>query len=222
MASKVLGYLGLDHYENIFYMARILHQLGKKVLLVDHSESKSLQISIPLPKNLLYDKSVISYRGIDFTSQSMDEEGVSKYDFVMISYGFQPPNDDVNLCHHLKIVTDLHLHNSYRIQELFTNYYQSRNIKNSLLIRGIIDCKITPTMVANHIAQQIPFESVTTLYQDLLDEKNALLCQYDLTFKFTKITNQLKINIMNEIILYYPELGKQVLKRAYKKSRRGD
>jgi len=222
MANKVVGYLGLDNYENIFYLARILYHLDKKVLLVEHSESLSLQLSVPIPKNLDCEKTVITYRGIDFTSQIVNDQMLAEYDAVIISYGFGQRFEDLGLCSNIIVVTDLHSHNTYRIQRLFSAYFSTIEVEISLHIKDIVDCKITPETITKNTTQTVPFDHISILYHDTQDLKNALLCQYNSIFKFTKVTKQLKNYLWNEIIDWYPEIESKVIKKAYTKARRGD
>ena len=67
MGNNTVAYVGLDNFDIILYISRVLMKLGKKVLLVDHSETMAIKYCIPQPKGLNCQRDIITYQGIDFT-----------------------------------------------------------------------------------------------------------------------------------------------------------
>ena len=46
---NVVGFYGIDNYEIILYLTRVLSNAAKKVLIADYSDSNALMSCIPIP-----------------------------------------------------------------------------------------------------------------------------------------------------------------------------
>ena len=46
MGSKIIGFVGIEKYEIMHYLSRVLRQLGQTVLLTDQSTERALACSV--------------------------------------------------------------------------------------------------------------------------------------------------------------------------------
>ena len=119
MENKILGFFGVDKYDIILYLSRILYTLNKKILLLDCSENRALTYSIPMPNQILCEERdcyIVNYRGIDcasnsFISQELMEKYKQEYDVILMDFGFQENHELVENCTHIVLVLDQKLHN---------------------------------------------------------------------------------------------------------------
>ena len=71
MASNIVAYIGIDNFDNIIYLSRILTNLEKKVLIIDQTEALTLKYSIPQPIGVDSNLNIITYRHMDFTTMTL-------------------------------------------------------------------------------------------------------------------------------------------------------
>lgn len=224
---SVVGFLGIDKYEYIIYLSRVLYHQGKKVLLVDCSETGALTAAIPFPKNI--SNSMIEYCGVFF----MDRRGMKNnasflhkdmeqqdkvFDYVLIDYGFYTDAKSIDHCNHIVCVTDPLAHNIGRLASL----EHLKEINTSLIIKNYVNSKITP----NYIIRELGFEKhrinhTYVVYLDEVDAEAAVHCQYDGSLRFTKLTLQTKYVIKGLTKELLPEVNKKEIYKAYNKAKRG-
>ncbi|MDF2544368.1 MAG: hypothetical protein K0S47_4086 [Herbinix sp.] len=222
MDNKRIGYFGVDHYDIVIYMARVLYHMGKSILMVDHSDTKALSHCIPIPKGLDPTKNLITSRGIDFTMNKRLDDLSPNYDVTLISYGFQSTSlNDTNLLDKQIIITDLQLHHIEQIDEAMTSNRIQQDIKTTLLIKDVIDCMLTPERIEDMITKKGSIDHCYILYQDTLDLKSAILCQSNHATQVLRISRLLKRFIFDEIMNSYPDTKQKKLKEAYHEARRG-
>lgn len=222
MANNVVAYAGVDNFDNIFYLSRILLKLDKKVLIVDHSESGSLIHSIPKPKGVNVDETIISYRQMDFTTMMIHRELVADYDDVFIYYGFNKPLKDLIICNRMVWVTDLYRYH-YEDSECFP-YYEDAISKpmRYLLVKDAVELKITPEMIAERMEISYPAQNISVLYINEKDYYNSLICHYNGDYRFTDISKQRRKYLLKEIKSLYPQLKDKLHRDAYRRARKGD
>jgi hypothetical protein len=225
--KKIVGFIGMDKYEYILYLSRILYHLKKNVLLVDCSETGALTASIPIPKGAT--DTVIETRGIMFLDGRSSFENHSfcweeapinekEYDYVLIDYGYNTNADGLRNCDQLVIVTDQLAHNLGRLS--IPDFLKDK--EKTLIIKHVVSCKITPEYIAKELDFDHPFtKKVYVVYEDELDRECKIKCQYEGVFRFIKISMQLKSVIKGLTIELLPKLTKKELKVAYKKAERG-
>lgn len=222
MANNVVAYAGVDNFDNILYLSRILIKLDKRVLIVDHSERGSLIHSIPKPKGVNADKTIISYRQMDFTTMMIPRDLLADYDDVFIYYGFNKPLKDLIICNRMVWVTDLYRYH-YEDSEYFP-YYEDAigNSMRYLLVKDAVELKITPEMIAERMELCCPVQNISILYIDERDYYNSLICHYNGDYRFTDISKQRRKYLLKEIKSLYPQLKDKHYKVAYRKARKGD
>lgn len=217
MENNIIAYVGIDNSDNILYLSRILSKLDKKILIVDHSDTKAITYSIPQLDGIDMKLDTVTYRKVDFTQMDLSERIVKKYDIVLIDYGFSPRRKELGYCNRIVYVTDLYLHNT---NKLYCMEDYDISIK-SLLIRNLLGIKISPESVAIQIEKNIPVENITLLSFNENDLVNSIINQYNQSFRFTNISRQLKSYLIREISSLYPEILKKDIVKAYQKARKG-
>lgn len=224
---SVMGFLGMDKYEYIMYLSRVLYHLGKKVLMVDCSESGALASCMLYPESIKNE--IIEYRGVMFldsrNSMDMDpyrelenESHSNEYDYILIDYGFHVNGNGLKSCDHLVYVMDQQAHNIRRL----SNLIHLKDIKSNLIIKNVINSSIT----AKYIISEMNLEHLSTkqtyvVYEDELDANCRMNCQYDGVFRFVKISSQSKNVIKGLVVELLPKIMRRELKEAYKKAERG-
>lgn len=220
MAINIVGYTGIDTFDIILYLSRILLKLDRRILLIDHSETQALESSIPEFEGLNTEKGIVSFRHVDFTRMTINERIAGDYDDILIAYGFHEPAADKALLTHVIYATDLYEYNQERINEM--RYYDTPDTVKQLLIRDVVNVKITPEIIARRINKNIRKENIKILYLEEEDLFARLICNYNKTPRFVKLSGPLKAYLMQEAGILYPEAKRGQIRKAYYKARKGD
>lgn len=112
---KVIGLVGIDKYDIIHYLAKVLHNLGQKVLVIDGSSRKAVTATLPAQG------AVFDFGGVDFVSgldKAKANVRLSNYDFVIIDFGFQMGNKLILKCDEIWLITDEQKHNIVNLQNV--------------------------------------------------------------------------------------------------------
>lgn len=216
MANNVVAFVGIECFDNIQYMARILSNLGKKVLVIDYSETEALTWSVPQINFIDIKKDIINYRHVDYTNQKITDDMLKVYDDVIVAFGFNIIDEVIYSCNKINYVTDLYINNIEKLNRI--NDYNTE--KKYLLIRNVLGIKISPESVALQIEKNIPSENTTILPFSENDLSNGLINQYNQTICFTNISRPYKELLYKQIQILYPDITKDKLKVAYKKARK--
>lgn len=219
MANNVVAYVGCDCFDIILYLSSILQKLGKRVLIIDYSESGSLRYSIPSPKGLEVSRDIITYRKVDYTSKEFNIAEAGEYDDILIAFGFKAP-PDVSACNHIVYVSDLFTFNQERLAEFCRGVIASENTGKSLLIRNVVYNRMSG-IISEGLAEQ--FDNIVRSYHyyDERDYENSLNCNLNGTVRFSGISKCLRTYLKCEIISLYPNIGKKTLCKAVKKAEKG-
>ena len=220
METKKIIYIGTDNYDHIIYLSRILHKLGKNVLIFDYLDTKSLQATIPVIDGIDILTQVATYRRVDYTAMQPSKELFDKYDVVLASCSQIKNENDLDLFDQVIFVTDLYLHSLNNLNSM-EKMFKNREIEKYLLVKDIVDMKITPYAVSKQINIDIPEENMFQLYFEYNDYVSKIKMQYDNIPSFTKISKSLKRYLIDEVAGLYPEINKKAIKKAYNKAKRG-
>lgn len=218
MADKIIAFVGVDKYELILYLSRILYHLNKKVLLVDFSENEALLQSVTIPETLKEDPGYIDYRGIDFIQGQYFQWRMTKdYNFILIDMGFHNDNEIIKYCNKVIYVTDLQLHNLKRIKNP-----DSFDINNQyLIIKDVFECKIKPDFVLEQIDLNVYEHHVFILFQDSVDFKVKVLSQYDHSFTFGNLSKPIQCFLKDMTMVLVEGITEKQINTAYHKAERG-
>lgn len=219
MAKNIVAYIGVNSFDIILYLSRILVALDHRVLLVDNSDTRELACSFPQIKGVDSDCNCITYQSVDFTTQAVTMELSDQYDDILIDFGFHQANMDISLLTRVIYVVDMFDSNIRRI----TAVDNFRGVADrTLLIRDIIDSGISIDQIIVSVNVNIPRCNISLLPRDDGDYYNSFLCQLTKAPHFTYISRRMKEYLFREIKNLYSELSDRQLKFVYHKARRGE
>lgn len=218
--TNVLGFLGVENYEIILYLSRILDRLGRKILLVDYSDFGDLAACIPVPAGIDVETETSTYFGVDFTRRFLNQEIIENYDDVLINFGFNHIEEMLKYCTRIVYATDQFKNNVDRLAAIPETEF-TRQLPKSLLIKDAVICKIDKEYIISRLKKSIQMEEVFIFDQDAVDKRYKLLAQYDTLFVFRKVTAEIKNYLKDMIRKMYPEIEEKRLKAAYKSAERG-
>lgn len=215
--NKIIGFIGIDAYDILLYLARICCNHNEKVLLVDNSLSKSLMLCIPNLEELEPSIDYIDYLGVDFTTIAAKSINSCKYDKVFIFYGLHNMNIDYSICNHFILVSDAQLHTLLSIKELELDSSKVMHIIMKDIYEVIIpDNKVLKTL---NLSGEI---KIYTHYLDGWDLKYRGICQEQNLTSFQKISRYLKEYLYEISKLLYPEQSMKDLNNVIKKASKGN
>jgi hypothetical protein len=220
MAINIVAYAGVENFDNILYLSRILHKLEKKVLIVDHSETKALYFSVPQPQGVSCETAIITYRKVDFTSMVITPEIADSYDDILISYGFLEPEKDFDLCNRLIWVTDLYCYH-YERKPAFSCTDVIHINQRFLLIKDVVETKFTPEMLIDHLEIKFLSENISISHLDEKDHLNGLVCHQNKEIQFRNISKLRSRYLIDEAGRLHPEINMKQRKAAYRKAWKG-
>jgi hypothetical protein len=220
MANNVVAYVGIENFDYILYTARILTKAGKKVLLIDHSESMLLKYSFPQPEGIHCDDNLITYRGVDFTTISANLDLINLYDDILIFYGFNASCFDMVYCNRIICVTDLFRYHHEKIVASLSESFFLKHGRLELLVRDYLDIKSTLATIINQL--NITSDNITKLYRDDCDYENSLNCHFSRNIHFNRISKSLKLYLIREVEKLHPDMEKKQLRKAYRQAGKGD
>jgi hypothetical protein len=220
MANNVLGFIGIENFEIILYLSRILSKLERKVLLIDYSNDRDLASCIPIPTGMAAEDDVITHFGIDFTRKGLDQdqELINEYDDILINFGFNCVTAE-KYCTRLIFTVNQMLHNIIRLATLTADSAGSAD--RSLMIKDVVDSKISPEYIMECMKIDISKDNICVLYFDEIDMKYKILSQHNALFQFRKITKGTKDYLLETVRKLCPDVPEKVLKEAYKMAERG-
>lgn len=216
MANNVIGYIGIENFEMMLYLARILNKLKQKVLLIDLTADQDLASCIPVPIGLDPSDDVISYYGVDFTKAAPSSDMLNEYDVVLISFGFNI-SAEIKYCNRIVYAVNQMLHNINRVAALAPISAYEKH----LIIKDMVSSKITPEYIADCLKLEIKPENIITLDFDEVDMKYKILAQHDSLFTFSRITNKAKRYLITTVRELNPEVTEKELREAYRLAERG-
>ncbi len=207
-------YVGVEVFDILIYLGQILSKLGRKVLVIDHSETKLLSSSIPSPIDISCTENLVHYHNIDFTCLPLNKEMKEKYEDILIASGFNEAYKDISKSTRLVYVTDLYRHNSWRLGSLGYGNILGKYTQRELLIKSRNDVTIEPLVIAKIIDQNILKEDTSILFNEDKDERKRLIGHHNMSFYLRGISKNMRIYLRNEVGKYVPNIEKQDLKKA--------
>ena len=221
---KIIGFIGIDKYEYILYLSRLLYQLNKKTLLLDCSLSKALTACVPAPAGLSNKR--IEYRGVMFQDIKSSSDGITaakdmggdEFDCILIDYDDEVKILEDNQLDILVYVTDQQMHNIRHLAELKVK----KTAVKILVIKNYIQHRTSPSFIIQQL--KLSTEDLKNTYvisQDEVDDKSKLSCQSDYVFKFNKVSHQTKNFIKGIAAELYPDITKRALNKGLKRAGRG-
>jgi hypothetical protein len=214
--NRIIGFIGIDTYDIILYLARICCNYNEKVLLVDNSLSKSLFLCIPNLAELNSNIGYIDYLGVDFTTIAAENINSCEYDKVFIYYGLHNTNSDYSICNNYILVSDIQLHTLLAINEIEIDSSKVINI----IMKDVYEVMIPDNKVLAllNLTGEV---KIYTHYLDAWDIKYRVVCQEQNLTSFHKISNYLKEYLFETSKVLYPEQSRKELNNIIKKALKG-
>lgn len=219
MANNIVAYVGLANFEIILYLSRILQRLGRKVLVVDNSETMALTYSVPQIAGMNTYESVISNRRVDFTNMPVSETLALSYDDILVDCGRSIPKTSPEMFTRIVYVTDMFEYNIRQIAHI--NHYDDCTCGKELLVKDYVNAKITPEMIAERLNKGIPADKISYIYRDDYDYENCLNSHINHIFTL-KLTRMLRDYLLEQIRYMCPSFTMKDIKAAYAKAKKGD
>lgn len=219
MANNIVAYVGIDSFDTILYLSRILQRLGRRVLVVDNSDTRALTCSVPCIPNINTYETTISNRRVDFTAMTVSEELSSKYDDILIDCGLKKPLTSVHLFTKIIYITDMFEYNMQRLCDM--NQYYDCNCEKYLLIRNAVYTKISPEQITQKIKVDISANRVNVLYRDEVDYENSLSSHVNQVFTLY-LSKPYKHYLMEQVYSLCSTLTMKEIRKAYREARNGD
>ncbi|MHB8129836.1 MAG: hypothetical protein ACYDEX_12635 [Mobilitalea sp.] len=220
MANNIVAYVGQDSFDIILYVSRILQKLGKRVLIVDNSETGALSESIPQVQGIDVSSGILTYRKVDFTAKVIDEKITDNYDEVLIDFGCYEPGIILSYITRVVYVTTMYDFVIKKVSGI--NFYDRLKASRSLLIREAMEINIATEDIVEKLDKGVLVKDVSVLYRDDRDYENSLICHCNQIFKFTQISIKLKSYLIGEIRILCPDLTEKHIKTAYTKAKKGE
>ncbi len=230
----LVGFLGIDKHDIICYLSRILYHLGKKVLLVDCSESRALTESIPEPRmserpdgGTEYN-AIMEYRGVDFLNYGAYNAFIlealadqykqeSCYDYILIDFGFQTGQVAIGKCDILIFVSDQQIHNVKRLS--LVPYHDKQSIL--VILKDFTGYGISEKSILREM--HIDQKNCST-YHMKLNERNQeykLSERYQAKALFSFMSEDVRSALLQIIKLLVPDTVTKETERAYRFAARG-
>ncbi len=215
--NKAIGFIGIDAYDIILYLARISYNNNEKVLLVDNSFSKSLMSCIPNLYELNSNNDFIDYRGIDFTTIPLENVESVEYDKVFVYYGLYNTCNKYNICDYYILITDIQLHHILAIKELKLDISKVMHV----IMKDVYEILLPENKILKLLG--LPGEvKIYTHYLHTWDIKYRVVCQEQNLTSFRKISNSLKEYLYEISKMLYPEQSIKQLNNIIKKALKGN
>lgn len=209
--QRKIALIGSDKSEIVLYFAKLLKQLGKKILIVDSSETKALFYATHA--NEFTKEGLVDYQGIDFNF-GIKKMNLKDYDFILHDFGYQFQNPSLADYEEVWLVTDGQIHNVKRFSGLFLK----ANQKRVLLFKNMAHGKINARYLLLELQSlEVTESNCYTFFFNIEDLKTAINCQYDHVSYFDRISGEYFDFFCEQL----PEFKRKELKRAFKRAGRG-
>lgn len=214
MAGKMIGFIGIEKYEIMHYLSRILFYLKQKVLLLDQSSERALACSIPV---LLYgNKEIMDYNGVD-VAEGLGTEALRwlDYDYILVDLGFQVNHPLLSQCDEVYLVSDLQLHNIRNLSVLQLEKHQQR----FLILKSFFANQINPRYIYEEMTPlMIQEENSYALSLEEKDYENCLQCQYQNRISMKRISKGMRRMLSDMLMVDFTRLQ---IEQAFRLAERG-
>lgn len=186
MSSRVGVVSYVEAYDFILYLARLLRQLGKQVLIVGKKKDGGLQASVPAPAGMPAGQ-LVHYRGIDCIFGGNESAG-QDYDVIITEYPERCFFQQDELSETMLIyLTDYQIHNVESMVERIRQSPRGAG-KDMVVIRA--DSGVNKF---RYLKKQLPGVGyMKQVAEDDATRRIRLYCQYNNVFRFRRIGSDYK------------------------------
>lgn len=180
-----MGFIGIESYDLIIYLALTMQALNASVLVIDNSDDGSFAECIPgLPETASCEP--VDFHGITTVKDMYVLP--DNYDYVIVYFG-KNVTDLIGDLNEIYLVTDYQKHNVNFLKsiELFEGNYPL------LLVRDRVASKVTPESIRLELEElEIPSESMVALEDSPTDLNLKVMCQYHSLTGMSKVSESVK------------------------------
>lgn len=215
-----VGFAGCEAFDLIIYFSRTLVRLHYPVLIIDISDSGALKKAIYHGMDLDSSRDIINYRNIHYLRRCPAEAELHPYQegFVIINYGFHSPQELPFICDHFYIVMNAYPHIIDKINELISDMQwrteQLIPVIRDIILPGDIE-RVTSTVKLPLNTRQY------CLYLDQKDYFCSISCQMQKSFRFVKLSSDMKKFIIDSVHNIIPQIKNKIIKKAFSMAGRG-
>lgn len=209
--TRIVTIYGTRITNHAIFLARMLHKIGKCVLVVDNSGEGILKECIAV---ILEDEEIIQYRGVAFTiNRAYDDRMFRQYDVVLVLSGFHRDIRIEEQSNQVYVFTDFQKQSVKRIVELAKRIA----IPYAIVYMDCVDCSFAQP---NYI--EFGFQDAVNMIQKRyflpLSEQDyvcSLMMQYAGRFNLQDFSPKYQEMLYEMVHSLFPEYTVTTLKRQY-------
>lgn len=218
---KCIGYMGVEAFDIILYIARTIVMLNYPILIIDLSETGALAKAIYHGMDLDSENGIIHYRNLNYIRKMPEEDELKDYDkgVVFIVYGLNyVAHPSINL-DYINIITDPFPNHIDQINILL-NEFPLDSMKVKILVRDIISLNDLERVKYSIKLAHNPY-SIKYLYFDINDRENAIECQISQLVRFRRISSKMKNIIISETGDVFANIKLSRIRKAFFYAKKG-
>jgi hypothetical protein len=217
-----IGYIGVETFDIILYIGKIISILNYPVLIIDLSGTEALTETIYHGMDLDSKDDIVQYRDINYTRRIPDVDELREFDdgVIFVVYGLSRIESYPIHPDYLNIIINPYPHIIKRVNRALYN-----NLTEDMKVRALVRDIVTIDDFDRAREAILPeLSSIRTryLFYDINDYENALKCQISQSISFKRISAGMKKIIMSELRDIFPKLKPSVLRRAFSIARKGE
>ncbi len=221
-----VNFYGCEKYEIIIYLARLMQQLGDRILIADFSDNAALSKGINRQMQISAVNEPVDYYGVFFTDLTGTDDKVAsdilnhiieeyKIDYLFIDMGYdmreylaQPDNIAV-------YVTDQQIQNINDFSICYKKTHMLYNESHYLLLKDIFSCRIDITGLIRETTEHIEKEKLFVLPHDDYDTVLRLMAIYDADIYPGRLSEAYEIMLSHFIKKFHPDIDRKSLRRLF-------
>ena len=218
--GRVIGFVGVEEYDIIMYLTTLLNRIGKKILLIDLSETTALSFCMRIPQGLDIKEEIAECNGIFYTRGAYLKEYEEKdtllttYDYIFIDYGFKFHSQDLEGCDIITIVTDKQMHHLHRLKGI------RNSDKEIYLILKHLEQGDNYLKIKNIFGEKLAITKTYPFLADSTDQTLAHSLQYHRTINIKRLSIEYRY-FLKDFLFNALDITKEEYKRALKEKKRG-
>lgn len=211
--SKIYGFFGAPSCDMIIYLAGILNNLGKRVIIVDESEThKVMSCFIRNDEKTNF----YQHKDIDYTSDNnLSINNIQGYDYIFL-YKEAYSKDSFN-CNEYFVITDYKIDNLKQANEIVNKLEGKVNF----ILRDYCNEKLNIQYVLKEFIHfEESLQSINVIELDYYDYSYRILMEHEAYQGFFHISRDLK-KCLKEIISRMTNSSEKIISKAYHRAERG-
>lgn len=217
-----IGFLGVENFDLILYLAKTLKTLRYQVLIVNLSSSDAIDHCFEDCMDIDPAKDVLNYREIGFLRRIPTQEECQEYEIKLFIFEQDDLDQQEEFIKSLEQV--LISFNSYpnQINRIMKQYRKVKEINPNIriLLRDIIN-EESEQELRKAIVEQNQDDNISTIYFAEEDIMSAIHCQKEKRIRYDRVSKGMKKFIREQVISILPEEQNRI-KKAMKVAQRNE